>query len=81
MALWKKTAQLAQNDNDPYIAGPFFLGCQDQEFRIDGMEGDFPGMPWILEKVVQGWYSRRYAGAWRFLPSGLEGRRRLLQTV
>ena len=76
----ESSAASAQRDNDPYVAGPFFSGCQDKGFRIDGMEGDFPGVPWVLEKVVRGWYSRRHAEAWRFLPSELDGRRRVLQT-
>ncbi len=81
LAVWKQAAAMAQKDNDLYVVGPFFLGCQDKEFRIDGMEGDFPRVPWVLEKVVQTWHARRYAGAWRFLPSDLNGKRRLLQRV
>ena len=81
MNVWTQASAMAQKDSDLYVAGPFFLGCQDKTFRIDGMEGDFPGVPWVLETVVRGWYARRHAGAWRFLPSDLNGRRRLLQTV
>ena len=79
MKVWKEAHRLATKDTVLWVDGPFILGCQDKEFRIDGTATEFPAVPWVLERVVEKWVGRRHAGAWRFCPSDLAGRRRLLE--
>ncbi|EHY60791.1 hypothetical protein HRR83_000558 [Exophiala dermatitidis] len=78
MKIWKRAERLATKDLDLYDDAPWFLGCQDRTFTIDGVKGDFPGGPWIIEALVRKWHFRKHAGAWKFCPSDLSGRRRQL---
>ncbi|KAK6385611.1 hypothetical protein LTS17_001181 [Exophiala oligosperma] len=76
MKVWKSSEQLPARYSDVYVLAPWMLGCQDKSFTIDGHKADFPEMPWVVEFVAKGWFARRHAGAWRFCPSDLNGRRR-----
>ncbi|KAK5261066.1 hypothetical protein LTR20_007683 [Exophiala xenobiotica] len=76
MRVWKHAEHLATKDTDLYAVAPWMLGCQDRSFTIDGHKPDFPELPWILEVVARSWLARKYAGAWKFCPSDLNGRRR-----
>ncbi|EXJ81789.1 hypothetical protein A1O1_07854 [Capronia coronata CBS 617.96] len=79
--IWRHAERLAIKDANLYRDLPWYLGCQDRTFTIDGIRGDFPAGPWILEALIRNWHSRKHAGAWRFCPSDLSGRRRQLLVV
>ena len=78
MKVWKVAEHLATKDTDLYTAGPFTLGCQDKSFKVDGKDGEFPGLPWLLERLMEKWHARRHAGAWKYCPSSIRGERKLL---
>ena len=80
MKVWKVAEHIATKDTDLYTAAPFTLGCQDKSFKVDGKDSEFSGIPWLVEKAVEKWHARRYAGAWRYCPSDLSGKRRLLSS-
>ena len=54
--------------------GPLVLGCQDKSFRVDGVDVQFPVLPFrLVPYLVEHIVFRRYAGAWRFCPSTFHG--------
>lgn len=77
--VWAQAHKMATQNDDLYISGPFVLGCQDKQFRIDGEIQDFPGMPWCVQVLIRKWHARKHAGVWEFCPSDLRGQRRLLK--
>ncbi|KIX05205.1 uncharacterized protein Z518_06077 [Rhinocladiella mackenziei CBS 650.93] len=78
MKVWKQTERLAAQDAELYCSAPWTLGCRDKSFTIDGEKCAYPNVPWILEAVIRNWHARKHAGAWKFCPSDLSGRRRQL---
>ncbi|EXJ76909.1 hypothetical protein A1O3_10066 [Capronia epimyces CBS 606.96] len=81
MKTWKHANHLATKDAELYNDGPWLLGCQDNAFTIDGIKNDFPGGFWVTGAVIRTWHARKHAGAWKFCPSDLSGRRRQLAVV
>lgn len=79
MKVWKEAEHRTLKDQNLYSDAPWTLGCQDKSFMIDGEKCGFPDVPWILEVVIRNWHAKRHAGAWRFCPSDLCGRRRRLK--
>lgn len=60
-----------------YRIGPLVLGCQDKSLRVDGVDIQFPVLPFqLVPYLVEHVVSRRYAGAWRFCPSTFHGQLR-----
>lgn len=81
LKVWKEAGRRVTKDADLYTSGPWTLGCQDKSFTIDGEKPDFPDMPWVVEAAVKTWHGKRYTGAWKFCPSDLSGRRRLVTVL
>jgi hypothetical protein len=52
---------------------PFIFGCNDVTFE-GGKHKSFPPIPYVVNLLTAWWFSRKYSGAWRFLPSDLYGR-------
>lgn len=52
---------------------PLALGCVDKTYE-GGIHKDFPPFPFFVPYIVHYWYSRKFAGAWRFCPSDFWGR-------
>ena len=77
MAVYKAADKKAAGQAKDEIF-PMVLGLCDQSFP--GAE-DFPPAPWIAPYLVHYWFARRHAGAWRFLPSDMWGRKRDLPLV
>lgn len=46
---------------------PLILGCIDRTFE-DGLDKNFPPVPFFVPWLVNYWISRKHKGAWRFLP-------------
>ncbi|KIW94935.1 uncharacterized protein Z519_04915 [Cladophialophora bantiana CBS 173.52] len=78
MKIWKHAEHIATKDNSLYTDAPWTLGCQDKSFTIDGEKCGFPDVPWVIEAVIRNWHAKKHAGAWKFCPSDLSGKRRLL---
>lgn len=76
--IWKHAEHLATKDADLYLNAPFMLGCQDKEFEIDGEKSTFLNMPWAVEAIVRNWTSCRHRGVWKFCPSDMQGRRKMI---
>jgi len=51
---------------------PCGLGCLDRTFE-DGFHKSFPPFPFFIPPLIKYWFSRKHKGAWRFLPSTLDG--------
>jgi len=81
MKVWKEAERIALKDHDLYSDAPWTLGCQDKLFTIDGQKCGFPDVPWILEAVIRNWHAKKHAGAWKFCPSDLSGKRRQLKAM
>lgn len=77
--IWEQADKLATKDADLHVLGPMLLGCQDKDFRIDGETPPFPALPWVAEVLIKKWYARKHSEVWEFLPSDLQGQRRLLK--
>jgi hypothetical protein len=78
MKIWKKAEHIATKDAQLATDAPWLLGCQDKSFIIDGQKCTFPDMPWMIEAVIRNWNAKKHAGAWRFCPSDLSGKRKLM---
>ncbi|KAK2782264.1 hypothetical protein FQN52_000997 [Onygenales sp. PD_12] len=54
---------------------PFVFGCVDVSFE-DGVNADWPPVPFFIPYAVSFVFYRKLQGVWRFLPSDFYGRRR-----
>lgn len=52
---------------------PFALGCADKTYE-GGKHKDFPPWPFFVPYLINYWYARKFAGAWRFCPYDFWGR-------
>ncbi|KAM7194027.1 hypothetical protein V8F20_008123 [Naviculisporaceae sp. PSN 640] len=64
----------AERTTNPYEFGPLVLGSQDNSLKIDGLDIQFPVLPFSWAPyIVQLIVSWKHAGAWRFCPSTFHG--------
>lgn len=74
--IWNAAGNHAKRTGEVSVAVPMMAGTYDVTYE-GGAVSDV-GLPWIVG-VLNGWvFSRKYAGAWRFLPCDGYGRPRAL---
>ncbi|RMZ83398.1 hypothetical protein DV737_g1723, partial [Chaetothyriales sp. CBS 132003] len=78
MKVWKKAEEMATRDAGQRTLACWVLGCQDRSFKLDGKACEFPNSPGLVQWLVGKFYGKKHEGAWRWCPSDLQGRRRLL---
>ncbi|RMZ78891.1 hypothetical protein DV738_g3700, partial [Chaetothyriales sp. CBS 135597] len=78
MKAWKKSHEKASRRAGSQVQACWVLGCQDRSFQVDGRACEFPNVTGLVHWLVGRLYGKKHERAWRWCPSDLQGRRRLL---
>jgi hemerythrin-like domain-containing protein len=75
-AIWKKAGDYAKSNGETNVEVPFMIGTYDNQFEGGALsEFNFPlPVMWLSDLV----FSRKFSGAWRFLPCDSRSRPREL---